>query len=296
MTSPARVLPWVLRALWAILPLTAGPALGAALDPHSFPVRTTGSILLWAGWAATLAATLVPSAVALTAFRLSAPAGLSGALAAVVSGQASTVAAAAATASAAAAVAIAFLPETSLFYVNGRSYPNERRLPLRPPGPLLLGPIELAWGLTTLAPVAAVFLLAARQWIAGGVALAVTAPLAFVMARAIHGLSRRWVVFVPAGLVLHDPIALLDPVLFQTKVVESVGPALAGSDSLDLTQGATGLALELILREKVPMTLSKPGTHAGESGGSARLLFTPSRPGLVLQEAADRGLPVSVPG
>jgi hypothetical protein len=234
--------------------------------------------------------------VALTAFRLGAPAGLVATVAAALSGQPSTVAATCATLSAAVAFAVAFLPETSLFYVNGRSYPNERRMPLRPPGPLLLGPLELAWGLITVAPVSALLLIAARQWIVGGVALGLTAPLAFVMARAVHGLSRRWVVFVPAGLVLHDPIALLDPVLFQTKVLESLGPAPAGSDSLDLTQGATGLALELVLREKVPMTLSKPGTHAGESGGSARLLFTPSRPGLVLHEAAERGLPVSAPG
>ena len=55
----------------------------------------------------------------------------------------------------------------------------------------------------------------------------------------------------------------------------------AGSDSLDLTQRAPGLALELVLWEKVSLVLVRPGRLAGDSGSSARLLFTPTRPGLV---------------
>ena len=117
-------------------------------------------------------------------------------------------------------------------------------------------------------------------------------PLAAVLARALHGLARRWIVFVPAGLVLHDPLSVADPVLFRRQVVESVGPAPAGSDALDLTQGAPGLALELGLREKVPMVLVRPGRGGDQAGASARLLFTPTRPGRVLREAAARRLPV----
>jgi hypothetical protein len=108
-----------------------------------------------------------------------------------------------------------------------------------------------------------------------------------VLARALHGLSRRWIVFVPAGMVLHDPMALTEPVLFEKRVIETIRPAPADTDSLDLTQGAPGLALELILLEKVPMTLAKP-RRRGQPGASARLLFTPTRPGLVLREAATR--------
>ena len=40
------------------------------------------------------------------------------------------------------------------------------------------------------------------------------------------------------------------------------------------------------------MVLIKPGRLGGESGASARLLFTPTRPGLVLREAAGRRIPV----
>src|SRR5438874_10563976 len=120
----------------------------------------------------------------------------------------------------------------------------------------------MAWALAVGAPAIAVLLLAARAWVTGAIVALIGVPLAVVLVRAMHGLSRRWVVFVPAGLVLHDPMTVADPVLFQRRVVETLRPAPAGTDSLDLTQRATGLALELVLREKVPMVLVKPGNRA----------------------------------
>ena len=183
-------------------------------------------------------------------------------------------------------------PTAGRFYVNGPAYPNELRLPLAVPGPLWLGPLELAWAVTVGAPLGGLLLLAARQWVAGGLVLVVGGAGAVVAARALHGLSRRWVVFVPAGLVLHDPVTLADPVLFERPGIETLRPAPAGSDSLDLTQRAPGLALELVLWEKVPLVLIRPGRLGGDSGSSARLLFTPTRPGLVLREAAARRIPV----
>jgi hypothetical protein len=53
-----------------------------------------------------------------------------------------------------------------------------------------------------------------------------------------------------------------------------------------------GLALELRLREKVPMTRITSRNRSGEEGASARLLFTPSRPGAVLAEATRRSIRV----
>ncbi len=135
-------------------------------------------------------------------------------------------------------------------------------------------------------------LLAARSWVAGGIVLVLGLPAAFILLRSLHGLSRRWVVFVPAGMVLHDPLTLLDPALFPRRTIESLRPAPADSDSLDLTMGALGLTLELILTEKIPMTRAKPGKVFGEQGASARLLFTPTRPGQVLEEATRRRVPV----
>jgi hypothetical protein len=288
----ARILPWVLRATWAVLPLTAGPALASGLDGRSGAVQTVAAVGLWAGWAVVLLATLVPHPVGLTALRLVAPAAVVLVVAAVLAGDTSTGAAVAGLASTAVACALAFAPETGMLFVNGPAYPNERRYPLRIPAPLLFGPVPLAWAITLGGPIAGVLLLAARKWIAGAIVLVLANGATFVLARALHGLSRRWVVFVPAGLVLHDSMTIADPVLFQRSVIETVRPAPADTDSLDLTQRAAGLALELILREKVPMVLVRPGNRAVESGASARLLFTPTRPGAVLREAKSRRIGV----
>lgn len=278
--------PWVLRIVWATLPLTAGPDLGAALDPHSGAVRTTASLLLWAGWAAVLLGTLVPYPVGLTALRVLAPAGLAAAAWAAAEGEPLALVAMVA------ACGVAFLPAAGVLYANGPAYPNERRFPLRAPGALLAGLLPLAWALCVGPVAAGALLLAAGRVALGAVVLVVGAPVAVVLARSMHTLSRRWVVFVPAGMVLHDPLALADPVLFERKAVEAVRLAPADTDSLDLTKASPGLAVELVLREKVPMTLVRPGDRVGESGASARLLFTPTRPGAVLAEAAARRLPV----
>lgn len=278
------LLPWAVRAAWAVLPLTAGPTFGDALAGRSRPVQLVASTLLWAGWAAVVTATLIAHPVALTALRTVAPAAVLAAVAAAVEGHGSVPA----LATTAVAVVVAFLPETGALFVNGPAYPNERRLPLRVPGPLLLGVLPLAWSLAVGLPVAAALLLAAGRWVPGGLVATFGLPVAGLLLAAMHNLSRRWVVFVPAGLVLHDPLALADPVLFRRQTIEVLRPAPADTDSLDLTQRAPGLALELVLTEKVPMMLMRPGTRVGEAGSSARLLFTPTRPGEVLREAAAR--------
>lgn len=284
-----RTLALVLRVLWVVLPFAAGPALADALDGASGPVRTLASVGLWAGWAVGVVAVAVPRPAGLTALRLLAPGAVVAAVAAAAGGH---VAVAGIVVTAAVAVLV-LTAEVAAVFANGAAYPNERRFPLRAPGPLLLGPLALAWVLTAGGIVAGPLLLAAKQWVAGAIALAAGVPIALFLGRSIHLLSRRWAVLVPAGLVLHDPMTLNDPVLFQRQVIELLHPAPAGSDSLDLTQRALGLSVELRLREKVPMTLVTPGNRAGEQGASARLLFTPARPGALLAAAAERRIPVA---
>jgi hypothetical protein len=90
--------------------------------------------------------------------------------------------------------------------------------------------------------------------------------------------------------VLHDPVALADPVLFRRQSVVSLSPALAGTTALDLTQGAFGLALELRLSEETEIALVRPRNPMGERRPVKALLFTPTRPGALLDEAAARRL------
>jgi hypothetical protein len=281
-----RALAWAVRVLWAVLPLVAGPPLAAALAGASRPVQVVASVGLWAGWAVGLLAALAPRPVGLTGLRVLAPAGAAAAVAAAAGGHRSVPALVLTLALAAGVVS----SEVAAVFANGAAYPNERRFPLRAPAPLLVGPVPLAWAVIVVGIAAGPLLLAARQWLAGAVAVAVGLPAAGFLVRALHGLSRRWAVLVPAGLVLHDPMTLADPVLFKRATVEALRPAPAGTDSLDLTQRAPGLALELLLAEKVPMALVRPG-RPEEAGASARLLFTPARPGALLAAARARRIP-----
>ncbi|HEV7888359.1 MAG TPA: hypothetical protein VGO92_12435 [Acidimicrobiales bacterium] len=264
--------PWALRAAWAVLPVT----MGGSLD-----VEPWAAAALWAGWAVVLLATLAPHPLGLTALRMAAPAAVALALWSTGPG---------AVASAVVACALAFAPAAGMLFVNGAAYPNERRFPLRAPGPLLAGLLPLAWVLAVGLPTAGARLAASGRVAFGAAVLAVGLPVAALLVRAMHGLSRRWLVFVPAGVVLHDPLSLADPVLFQRRVVEALRLAPADTDSLDLTQRSPGLAVELVLTEKVPMMLVRPGRRQGESGSSGRLLCTPTRPGAVLAEARSRRL------
>lgn len=288
----SRFVPWALRGAWALLVPMAGPAFAAALSPTSSLLRTTASAGLWAVWAATLLATLLLSPVTLTAVRIVAPAAPVAAGWAAATGRPSAIAAAAALLATSVVAALALAPAIGAAFVNASAYPNERRHLLRIPGALALGPVPLAWAVAAATPAAVVLLAGARVWVGAALALAVGAPAAVIATRSLHALTQRWLVMVPAGVVLKDAMALADPVLLRKGVLMALRPAPADSDSLDLTLGAAGLALELLLTEKVPMTLVKPKERRSEEGASARLLVTPTRPGAVLSDAAGRALPV----
>ncbi|HVV37033.1 MAG TPA: hypothetical protein VHC63_10560 [Acidimicrobiales bacterium] len=276
-----RSVPWALRVAWALLPIAAGSGLAHRLDGWNTGARTAASLLLWAGWATVAVATCVATPISLAVARVGVAAGVG------VTAAARTPAVIVAIV----AAAIAARPEAAEWFVNGPAYANERRFPLRVPGPVAFGPLWLASALVVVGPAEGIILVAGGHYVLGVPVLVVGAALAYFSARSLYVLTRRWVVFVPAGLVLHDPLALVDPVLFERPVIETLRAAPADTDSLDLTQAALGLAVELVLLDKVPMVRNLGRKHA-EAGSSARLLFTPTRPGRVLAEAAERRIPV----
>jgi len=285
--------PWPARATWALLPVLLGPALSDALGGHSLAVARTGSVLAWGTWVGGLVAVLLPTTVSLTALRIAAPAALAAANWAALADDPGAMDAMA-VAGAALAVVAAFSPLTGDVFVNGSSYGDERRLPLRVPGALLFGPVPLAAVAALAGPIAGPLLLAAQQWVPGAIVLAVGLPVAAVAVRALHGLARRWVVLVPAGLVLHDQHALTEAVLFPRRTIGRLGPAAIDEamEALDLTQRSFGLALELVLDEPTVLSPRRPDKTV-QVTSVERLLFTPTRPGAVLREAAGRRLPVA---
>jgi hypothetical protein len=290
-SSPGDVLhsPWPARVTWLLLPLVAGPALGAALDGASRAVQLVASIGAWTGWAAVLVATLVPTTVSLTALRVAAPSAVAASSVALVA-EGVTATAVVGVAGALMTAFAALAPETAEAFVDGSSYGDERRFPLRTPAGLLLGPVELAWAAVAAGAVAGPLLLAARQWALGGVALALGVPAVWWGARVLHTLARRWLVFVPTGVVIHDQLALVDPVLLRRSVVASFGPAPAATDALDLTGGAPGLALEIRLADQVELMQATRRGRAPELVAAKALLVTPARPGRAVDEARRRRL------
>ncbi len=286
--GPDQVVRWAVRAAWVALPFTAGPALADALAASSRPVQVVASLGLWAGWAVGVVASALALPAALTALRVLAPAALAAVVAATAGGHGSALA----LGWAVAAAGWVFSPTFGALCVNGPAYPNERRFLLRAPGSLLVGPLALAWALAVAGLAAGPLLLAARRWALGAVVTAVGLPLAWVLLRGMHDLSRRWVVFVPAGVVLHDPLTLVDPVLVARRAITRLGPALVGSTALDLTQRAPGLAVELGMGEELELALVRPGRRLGDSARARAVLLTPTRPGSLLAEATRRRLPV----
>ena len=273
---------WALRVGWLALPLTVGAALADALDGTSTAVAAVAAALAWATWGIVLVAVLVPRTTSLTAVRIGAP----GAFAAsawmsirVGIGPAEVVAL---VWTALIAAGVLLLPEISDRFVDGSSYGPERRMALRVPGLLLLGPVELAWAAIVVSIAAGPLLLAARQWLPGALALAVGTFAARFGIVALHRLSRRWFVFVPAGVVLHDHVVLGEALLFPKNIIGALGPAAADTTAVDATGRALGLVLELQLTEA--SSVMKQDTD--------RLLFAPARPGALLREARERGLPV----
>lgn len=305
--GPERVAGIALPVLWGSLAFVAGDAVAGALDGRSEAVRTVAGALGWVLWCAGLVATLVPRTTSLTAARFLVPAGLPVVAWAVwAAGDAGALEVVAVTAAAAAATLV-LTPWIGHRFVNGSSYGDERRYPLRAPLPVLAGPLEVVWLAAVLGVTTGPLLLAAQQWVAGAAALLLGWPVAAGAVRAAHQLARRWVVLVPAGIVVHDPMVLVDTLLVQRADLARVGLAEVGTDATDLTLGAAGLAVEIELRDAVDVLplAHQRGRRLGGAASDAtvdtplgrtlevrKVMVTPTRPGALLHDAGTRRLPI----
>ncbi|HEY3239755.1 MAG TPA: hypothetical protein VGL92_09340 [Acidimicrobiia bacterium] len=270
--------------------LTAGPAAAAAFDPWSSGPRILATVVLWGVWGAVLVATLVPRPAGLTALRVAAS--LAVLLAAGATREASAGASVAALAGTLAMAGLALHPAVGFAFVNGAAYGDERRFPLRLPPALLLGPLPLAVPLLGLGATAGPLLLAGGHPVPGILALVVGWPLAAGLARSLYSLSQRWAVLVPAGIVLKDPLALADPVLFPRERVASLRPlpypAAPADDVCDLRLGAVAGSLVLELTEEVTLVRTNLRRRGGEIVRARRLAFSPRLPDLLLADATRR--------
>jgi hypothetical protein len=284
--------PWILRGGWFSAALFSSPLFGEALAPRSRPVQLFVLVFAWALWGAGLVATLVPHPIGLVGLRIAGPLLLATSVWTATQPGVSSTARVLGLVCALIVALLVLTHETGHFCVNGPAYPNERRFLLRPSASLLvIAPI--AGVLVAAGLLAGPLLLVTGKWIFGAIATLLGFAVSYVLIRSLFALARRFLVFVPAGFVIHDYSALREPVLFKRGQIEAMRAAPVDTDSLDLTLGAPGLVLEFRLKEKVEMSrLMGPRDRVGETGKSARFLAVPTLPGRLLNEARSRRYPV----
>jgi hypothetical protein len=266
---------WGARLSWLVTGLAGSVTFGQALEGRSSAVQLVAAIGLWAGWGVGLVALLTPSTVGLTVARLVVPSALPLTVIAASAGAGTAITALTA-AAAAVALVTTFSPDVGERAVQASAYGAERRFPLRPPVSFL-APMVLVWTLTLGAVCIGPLLLAAGQVLAGVAVSALGLVLAGVAGPRFHRLSRRWLVIVPAGLVVHDQVALAETVMLRRQQVASVELAPADTQALDLTGVTWGTPLEIQLVEPETVVPADPTPVR-----TVAFLVSPSRPGRAL--------------
>jgi len=283
---------WPLRVAWLGCAIGVGrPAIHAA-DQFDGSGPLIVETWLWGAWFIGVVAILVPAPASLTAIRLLSSGSISVAVLGLVLTNNSRSDLWLALAVAIGVTALSFQPVVGDLMVNGSAYGSERRMPLRPPGFALVGPVQVAWLLVMLGALSGPILMASGWLIAGIGASLVGLGAIWAGVRVLHQLARRWVVFVPAGFVIHDPVVLIESILLGRTKIVALGPASIPLDdqATDLGRGARGLALAVRPKAPVEFAIRKPGVV--ESTTSSVLVFNPSLPGAVLKEARARAIPI----
>lgn len=259
--------------------------LAAALVPGSLGAGSAtvpGSVLVWAAWGAVAVSTLLQHPLSLTTIRFLGPMLVAhSASRLVLDGWGWPAAALGLLAFSAGA---AYSADYGALHAQAAAYGHERRHLLRPPVAVIL-PLMLLW--LVVAALAAVATRSASLAVAlpaGAVGLPL---LAFALRRALV-LARRWLVFVPAGVAIHDPLVLRDTFMVRSNDVRVLRRSPGDGEAFDATGTTWGVPLELVLAHPHDVSLSNFGArvigtldrlHVGA------LLVSPSRPDAALESA-----------
>ena len=276
------VIVWASR-LSVITTGLAVPLLNNALRQMSSLTGISSTVGIWLLWSVALLCTLVPSSSALTAIRLALPTiFVIVAAVAVAIGISSGVAA---------ALAISLLASLLIFsgdigdsFVQLAAYGDERRYLLRCPPAMLLVQV-LSWLVWLTLTIVAINLLASDALILGAIVAIVALLLAIVLPRRFHRFSRRWLVSVPAGLVIHDHVVLAETAMFMNNAVIEVGIDLAPSEAADLSGKCSGVGLLIELKDFDTVVLAAtPKTPGGSAIHVKSMRVCPTRPGRAITE------------
>jgi hypothetical protein len=278
---------WGPRISWLTVAIAGIWSIGDALDGRSSAVRATVAAGAWLVWGVGVVALMVPSTLGLTTARMSATLAV---CVSVVSWIAGAGAAPGAAFVACASVSGLLMggAEFGQRCVQASAYGDEDRFLLRPPAPFL-APMVLAGALWAGATIAAPLLLATGQWVIGVITAVIAVLLTIGVVPRFDLLGRRWLVLVPAGLVVHDPVVLGETLMIPRSDVDGIELALADTDAADFTGPAAGHAVEISLTSMTDALLAP--TKKAPRGTALHVrsfIVAPTRPGAVLRAAQSR--------
>ncbi len=242
--NPSAAVPWLLTIAWVGVGV-AMPWLQVA-KTHSFAVKIVILVLAWTLWVGVAVSLLVPSSVSLTAARALVPVALA---CSIISGNALAILAAALS------QVLILRGDVCDHLVRGSAYGDEKRFVLRTPVPYM-APATVAWALLVVSAIGGPILLAAKAWIAGAILCVIAAVLGRSVPLRLHRLSRRWLVIVPAGLVVHDHLVLAETFMVRTAHLQSLEQRTVAGDEADLTGGVLGMRLTVAIDPADKVVLS----------------------------------------
>ena len=249
---------WAVRLAWVLLAVVPAP-IGDAVSQSGRTAQVVFTIASWLVWAVGVVAVTWLSPVSLTAIRSLAPAALVGLVVATLARPNLADAAVwwplLSVALGVVAAFGAFLPDYAAAHVQASAYGAESRLPLRVPVPQI-APIVLSWVLATGSITALLFAVAGEVWWLAACTAVIAGVFVWVAATRLHRFSRRWLVIVPAGVVVHDHVLLAETFMVKANAVTSVRLTDAPGEALDLSGVTRGALLVVSMRDAENLALS----------------------------------------
>lgn len=249
---------WMVRIAWVLLALVPVP-IGDAVAASGRTAQVVFTLTAWLVWAVGVGAVAWLSPVSLTAIRSLAPLAVVGLVVATLSrpglAEAAVLWPLVAVALGVVAAFGAFLPDYAAAHVQASAYGAEIRLPLRVPVPQI-APMVLAWVSAVGSVAAFLFALAGEVWWLAACFVAVAGLFVWVAATRLHRFARRWLVLVPAGVVVHDHLLLAETFMVKANAVTSVRIAESPGEALDLSGVTRGALLLVSMREAENLALS----------------------------------------
>lgn len=243
--TPPRIMLAIALIAWIVVAVVSPWQLLA--DDASTSVSIALVAWGWSLWVITAIALLVPSPLSLTGMRCISPLAVIASLVAVapLSIFASVV-----------ALIIGFSPLFADLMVQGGAYGEEQRFSLKTPVPQM-APTLIAWSVLSFSLIGGTLFIANKQFVVGIPLVVIGIVLATRVPKLLHRHARRWLVIVPAGIVVHDHLVLAETVMSPRSKIASLTVVPEAGESADFTGGVAGPRLAVQLREADKIVLSR---------------------------------------